>query len=103
MKIRKNDNVIVVAGKDKGKTGTVRYAYPHKKRLVVEGINMMKRHTKPRTATDPGGVIHREASIEISNVRLVCSKCNKPTSVGYRPLKKGGKVRFCKHCDEVID
>jgi len=103
MRIRKNDNVIVIAGKDKGKTGTVRHAYPSKERLVVEGINMIKRHTKPRTATDPGGVIHREASIQISNVMLVCSKCSKPTTIGYRSLKKGGKVRFCKHCDEVID
>jgi len=103
MKIRKNDNVIVITGKDKGKTGSVRYAYPRKERLVVEGINMMKRHTKPRTATDPGGVIHREAPIKVSNVRLVCSKCNEPTSVGYRSLEKGGKVRFCKQCKEVID
>jgi large subunit ribosomal protein L24 len=103
MKIRKNDNVIVAAGKDKGKTGTVRYTIPKKERVVAEGINMIKRHSKPRTATDPGGIIHREAPIQISNLMLVCSKCKKPTRIGYRFLEKGGKVRFCRKCDEVID
>lgn len=103
MRIRRNDNVIVLSGKDKGKTGTVRYAYPRKGELVIEGINMIKRHTKPRSATDPGGIIHKEAAIDISNVMLVCSKCNQPTRVGLRSLEKGGKVRFCKKCNEVID
>jgi len=103
MKIRKNDNIIVIAGKDKGKKGTVRYAYPRTEKVVAEGINMIKRHAKPRTATDPGGILHREAPIEISNVMLVCGKCNQPARVGYRFLEKGGKVRFCKKCNEVID
>jgi len=103
MKIHKKDNVIVIAGKDKGKTGTVRYAYPRKEKLVVDGINMIKRHQKPRSATDPGGIIHKEALIEISNVMLVCAKCSAPTRVGYRFLENGNKVRFCKKCNEVID
>ncbi|MBT3362293.1 MAG: 50S ribosomal protein L24 [Chloroflexi bacterium] len=103
MKIRKNDNVIVTAGKDKGKTGTVRYTVPKKDRVVAEGINMIKKHSKPRTATDPGGIMHREAPIQTSNLMLVCSKCSKPTRIGYRTLKKGDKVRFCRKCNEVID
>jgi len=89
--------------KDRGKTGTVRYAYPRKEKLVVDGINMIKRHQKPRSATDPGGIIHKEALIEISNVMLVCGKCSAPTRVGYRFLDNGNKVRFCKKCNEVID
>jgi large subunit ribosomal protein L24 len=103
MKIRRNDNIIVISGKDKGKTGTVRHTYPRKDKLMVEGINMIKRHQKPRTQTDPGGIIHKESSIEVSNVMLVCSKCNAPTRVGYRFLDNGNKVRFCKKCNEVID
>ena len=64
---------------------------------------MIKRHQKPRSATDPGGIIHKESPIEVSNVMLVCGKCNTPTRVGYRILDKGNKVRFCKKCNEVID
>ncbi|MCX6012571.1 MAG: 50S ribosomal protein L24 [Chloroflexi bacterium] len=103
MKIKKNDNVMVIAGKDKGKKGVVRFSYPAEGRLLVEGINMIKRHTKARGTTKPSGILSREAPLVISNLMLVCPKCNKPSRVGYRFLEKGGKVRICKKCKEVID
>lgn len=103
MKIKKNDNVQIITGKDKGKKGVVRFSYPDKERLLVDGINMIKRHTKARGTTKPSGIVTREAPIDLSNVMLVCPKCNKPSRVGYRFLEKGGKVRFCKKCKEVID
>ena len=84
MKIRKNDTVLVVAGKDKGKTGKVRFAYPKDERLLVEGINFIKRHTRASGQIRQAGIIEREAPIHVSNVMLLCSKCNHPTRVGSR-------------------
>jgi large subunit ribosomal protein L24 len=103
MDIKKNDNVLVIAGKDKGKTGRVRYAYPKKERLLVEGINFIKKHSRARGAVKQAGIIEREAPIHVSNVMLVCSKCNKPARVGSRFLSDGRKVRFCRVCGEVVD
>jgi large subunit ribosomal protein L24 len=103
MNIRKNDNVLVIAGKDKGKTGRVRFAYPKKERLLVEGINFVKKHSRARGAVRQAGIIEREAPIHISDVMLICSKCNKPARVGSRFLTDGRKVRFCRVCGEVID
>ncbi|MFC1952182.1 50S ribosomal protein L24 [Chloroflexota bacterium] len=103
MKIRKNDTVLVVAGKDKGKKGKVRYAYPKDERLIVEGINFIKRHTRARGQVRQAGIIEREAPIDVSNVMLLCGRCNHPVRVGSRLLKDGKKVRFCRSCGEVID
>jgi len=103
MKIRKNDTVIVTAGKDKGKTGKVRFAYPKEERVMVEGINFIKRHTKARGAVRQAGIIQLEAPIPVSNVMLLCSRCNRPTRVGFRSLEDGRKVRVCNRCSEVID
>ncbi len=103
MKIRKNDQVLVISGKDKGKKGKVRYAYPDKEQIVVEGINMIKRHSKAKAAARQAGIIEREASLHISKVMLICSKCNRPSRVGFRLLEKGGRVRVCSSCHEVID
>jgi large subunit ribosomal protein L24 len=103
MNIRKNDNVLVIAGKDKGKTGRVRFAYPKKERLLVDGINFVKKHSRARGAVKQAGIIEREAPIHVSNVMLLCSKCNKPARVGSRFLADGRKVRFCRVCGEVID
>jgi len=103
MKIRKNDNVLVIAGKDRGKKGKVRFAYPKKERLLVEGINLIKKHTRALRQVRQAGIIEREASIHISNVMLLCSKCNKPTRIGFRFLEDGKKVRICSICNEVID
>jgi len=103
MKIRKDDTVIVVTGKDKNKRGKVRIAYPKNERLLVEGINVIKRHTRASGQVRQAGIIEREAPIHISNVMLLCSKCNHPTRIGSRFLKDGKKVRFCHSCGEVID
>src|SRR5512143_1462205 len=103
MKIRKNDTVLVITGRDRGKKGKVRFAYPKDNRLIVEGINMVKRHTKPAGEGRPGGIVDREAPISAASVMLFCSKCNHPTRVGYRFLDDGKKVRVCRACQEVID
>lgn len=103
MKIKKNDNVLVIAGKDKGKTGKVRFAYPREDNALVEGINFQKKHSKARGQVRQAGIIEREAPISVSNLMLVCKKCNKPARVGYRILEDGRKTRICRACKEVID
>ena len=103
MNIRKDDMVLVIAGKDKGKKGKVRFAYPDNKRIMVEGVNFIKKHSKARGVARQAGIIEREATIPVSNVMLLCSKCNNPARVGFRFLADGRKVRFCRACDEVID
>jgi len=103
MKIRKNDTVLVIAGKDKGKTGKVRFAYPKKERVMVEGINFIKRHIRARGRVRQAGIIQLEAPIPVSNVMLLCSRCNRPTRIGFRFLEDGRKVRACNRCSEVID
>lgn len=103
MKIRKNDTVLVITGRDKGKKGKVRLVYPKDERLLVEGINMVKKHMRSAGEASPGGIIEREASIAVANVMLICNKCNKPTRIGFRFLKDDRKVRICRVCQEVID
>ena len=103
MKIKKNDTVLVISGKDKGKKGKVRYAYPDDRRIMVEGVNMIKKHTKARAQIRQAGIIEREAPISVANVMLICSKCNKPTRIGYRTLQDGRKSRFCRACGEVVE
>ena len=103
MKIRKNDTVLVIAGKDKGKRGKVRFAHPKKEQLLVEGINFIKKHARARGQARQAGIIEAEAPIHVSNVMLLCNKCNRPTRIGFRFLEDSRKVRFCRSCDEVID
>ena len=103
MKIRKDDNVLVIAGKDKGKKGKVRFARPEDQRLIVEGINFVKKHSRARGRVRQAGVIELEAPIHVSSVMLLCNKCNRPTRVGSRFLEDGKKVRVCRSCNEVID
>jgi large subunit ribosomal protein L24 len=103
MKIRKNDTVLVIAGKDKGKQGKVRFAYPHAKKIIVEGVNIIKKHARARGQARQAGIIEREAMLDASNVMLLCQKCAKPTRVSYRLLDDGKKVRYCKVCQEVVD
>ena len=103
MNIRKNDNVLIIAGKDRGKKGKVRFAYPKDGRVLVEGINFIKRHSRARGAARQAGIIEREAPINVSNVMLLCNKCNHPVRVGARLLADGKRVRFCCSCGEVID
>jgi len=103
VKIRKNDTVLVIAGKDKGKKGKVRFAYPEDERVLVEGVNFIKRHMRAMRQARQAGIIEREAPINVSDVMLLCSKCNRPTRVGFRFLADGRKTRFCRSCGEVID
>ncbi len=103
MKIRKDDTVLVIAGKDRGKKGKVRFAYPKKERVLVEGINFIKKHTRAIRQARQAGIIEREATVHVSDVMLLCSKCNHPTRIGFRFLEDGKKVRICRVCHEVID
>jgi large subunit ribosomal protein L24 len=103
MKIRKNDTVIVIAGKDRGKKGKVRLALPDEDRVIVEGLNMIKRHSRARKAARQAGIIELEAPIHVSNVMLVCEKCGNPTRINFSFLADGKKVRVCNSCQEVID
>jgi large subunit ribosomal protein L24 len=103
MKIRKNDTVLVIAGKDRGKKGKVRKALPKKDKIIVEGVNMIKRHSRAKGQARQAGIIELEAPLDISNVILICNKCNKPARVGFRFLSDGRKARICRSCEEVID
>lgn len=103
MKIRKGDTVLVIAGKDRGKGGKVRRAFPKQNRVIVDGVNMIKRHSRARHAARQAGIIEREAPIDASNVMLLCNKCNKPTRIGFRFLADGKKARICRVCHEIID
>ena len=101
-KIKKGDRVVVVTGKDKGKTGEVLRVLRDKDRVLVQGVNMVKRHTAP-SQTNPGGIIDKEASLHISNVAHIDPKTSEPTRVGYKVLSDGRKVRFARRSGEIID
>jgi large subunit ribosomal protein L24 len=102
--IRRNDTVAVTAGKDRGKKGRVIKVVTEKNRLVVEGVNLIKRHTRPNPAKNiKGGVISREASLHASNVQLVCPECGATTRIGHKVLDDGRKVRICRKCEGVVD
>jgi len=101
-KVRKNDLVMVIKGRERGKTGKVLRVLPEKGRLVVERLNIVKRHSKPRGAASPGGIVEREAPIEIANVMLMCERCNAPVRVGVKIAADGEKSRVCRRCGEAI-
>ena len=102
--IRKNDNVVVITGKDRGKRGRVLQLVPAKNRLIVEGVNIVKRHTRPNPRQNvKGGVVEREAPLHVSNVQIICPECGAPTRIGKRLLGDGRKVRICRKCDGVVD
>jgi large subunit ribosomal protein L24 len=103
MKIQKEDTVLVITGKDKGKKGKVRFAYPRKNRLIIEGVNLVKKHSKAKGAARQAGIIDIEARMHVSKVMYLCGKCNKPARIGMRKLEDGRNVRFCRTCREVID
>jgi large subunit ribosomal protein L24 len=102
LKIKKGDKVVVITGKDKGKTGEVLRVVPAESRVLVQGVNMVKRHTRPAMG-NPGGIVEKEAAIHISNVAHIDPKSDKPTRVGYRTLDDGRKVRFARRSGEVLD
>ena len=101
--VKKDDQVIVISGKDKGATGKVLKTEPETGRVYVEGVNIIKKHQKARTQTDPSGIIEREGSVDASNVMIVCPKCGKATRVSAVVNADGSKDRVCKKCGAVID
>jgi len=101
-KIKKNDIVFVLTGKDKGKSGKVFDLFPKKNRALVEGINYVKKHMRKTKQDQQGGIVQKEASIELSNLALFCKTCNKPARTGVNILADGSRSRFCKKCKEVI-
>ncbi len=101
--VKKNDMVMIIAGKNKGKTGKVLRVLADKGRVVVENLNVVKRHTRPARANAEGGIVEKEAPLAASNVLLFCGACNKPTRTGIRILDDGSKARFCKKCNEIVD
>jgi len=103
MKIRKNDSVVIITGKDRGKKGKVRRAFPKENKVVVEGLNMIKQHSRLRGRARQAGIIEMEAPIPVSKVMLLCNKCGKATRVGFDSLADGKKVRICRSCKELID
>ena len=111
MHVRSKDQVVVIYGKDKGKKGKITAAYPKTGKVVVEGVNMVTKHQKARNAMQPGGIIHKEAPIDASNVMLVCPKCGKAARVSHKvtmvDTENGGKkrkmIRVCKKCQAEID
>jgi large subunit ribosomal protein L24 len=103
LSVKKNDTVLVIAGREKGKKGRVLSVYSSKGRLLIEKINMIRKHMKPTRKYAQGGIIEKEAPLHISNIMLICPKCNKPTRIGNTHLQDGRKVRMCKKCGEVMD
>ena len=102
--IRRNDTVVVTTGKDSGKRGRVLRVLPDKGRVVVEGVNLIKRHTRPNPGKNvKGGIVEREASLHASNVQLVCPECGAQTRIGRKVLGDGRKVRVCRKCEGVVD
>ncbi len=102
-KIRREDSILVMIGKDRGRIGAVRKVIPKDKKIIVTGINVVKRHMRSRGAQQPGGIVEREAPISWSNVALLCAACNKPARVGFHLQADGRKVRFCKRCKANLD
>jgi len=102
-KIKLSDQVEVISGKDKGRVGKVIKAFRSEDKVIVEKVNMIKRHTKPSMANQQGGIIEKEAPIDISNLMLLCPKCSKPVRIGIKVLEDGAKVRVCKKCGESVE
>jgi large subunit ribosomal protein L24 len=109
MHVKTGDEVLVITGKDRGKRGKIKAAMPKEHRVVVEGLNIIKRHMKARGPGKPSGIIEREAPLDVSNVMLICPRCGRAARTGHRFLEETDhkdrprKVRFCKACDEVVD
>lgn len=102
LKVKKNDRVKIIQGKDRGKIGKVLRVDPAKNKLYVEGINIIKKHTRKKGQNQPGGIISKEGPLHISNVELICPNCGKPTRVGFEVKDSGEKLRVCKRCRQQI-
>jgi large subunit ribosomal protein L24 len=101
-KIHKNDMVMVIAGRERGKTGKVLRVLPARGRVIVERLNVVKRHTKPRGAASPGGIVEREASLDVSNVMVMCDRCNAPVRIAIKLAADGNKSRVCRRCGDAV-
>ncbi|HEV8120007.1 MAG TPA: 50S ribosomal protein L24 [Candidatus Polarisedimenticolia bacterium] len=102
--VRKNDTVVVLAGKDKGRTARVLRVFPSESRAIVEGVNFHKKHTRPNPQRNiKGGILERETPIHTSNIMVVCNECKKPSRVGHKRLEDGKKVRTCRRCGGILD
>ncbi|MCK4852010.1 MAG: 50S ribosomal protein L24 [Candidatus Omnitrophica bacterium] len=101
-RVKKNDMVKVLAGKDKGKTGKVLKVFPARDRAIVQGVNFVKRHVKRKRQDEQGGIIQQEASIHVSDLNIICKRCNRSTRGGVDVLSDGSKVRYCRKCREVL-
>lgn len=107
MKIHKNDNVMVISGNSRGKTGKVLKMFRHEQRVIIEGVNIIKRHSRPSQKNPQGGILQKEAPIHASNVMVICPKCNKPSRVGRKPVAdsatgKKTMMRVCRNCEEMF-
>ena len=101
--VKKNDLVMVTTGKEKGKSGRVLKVFPEKEKALIEKINFVKRHSRPHGRQKQGGILEKEAPLALSNVMLLCEKCNKPVRIGHRIVEKDKKTRFCRKCGEIFD
>lgn len=101
MKFKKGDAVIITAGKDRGRTGKIQTVYPSKQTVLIPGLNLYKRHTKPRGERQKGGIIEISRPLSVANIQLICPKCSKPARIGYRTDKSGKKYRLCKKCQAI--
>ena len=101
MKFKKGDNVLIIAGKDKSRTGKIIKAFPKESKILVEGINLKKKHVRPKREGEKGQIVEIPAVLDISNVKIICPKCGKATRVGYK-IEKDIKNRICKACKQVI-
>ena len=103
MRFRSDDNVLIIKGRDRGKQGRIQRIFVSTNRVLVDGVNIVKKHQKPAQGVRQGGIIQKELPIPVANVMLVCTQCNKPTRVGYQFLADGTKARVCRQCEEVIE
>lgn len=103
MRLKKGDTVMVIAGRERGKTGKVLSFHTEAGKVIVEKLNMIKRHTKPSQKTRQGGILEREAPLAVSNVMFFCGNCQKPVRVGIKTLDDGRRVRVCKKCQDVLE
>jgi len=102
MKVVKNDTVLVISGNYKGKKGKVLKVFPKENRVIVEGVNFVKRHTRPTPKNQQGGIIEKEAPIHVSKLMVICPKCDTPSRIGRKVLEDKSRVRICKNCEEMI-
>ena len=103
MRFRSDDNVLIIKGRDRGKQGRIQHILHSKNKVLVEGVNIVKKHQKPAQGVRQGGIIQKELPIPSANVMLVCTHCSEPTRIGYKYLADGTKARVCRKCEEVIE